>query len=127
MPDGHNKNKHPSEIKSEAIPLENAEKMEALDDEIRDMVRSVITEIRPYVDAARIKQMFFDQMPNIMNGSRMQEVTSQARKKYENAVKVMRGHYADYADRISQQEFDEVIDDELRKVSDEIEKVVNRC
>ena len=40
--------------------------------EVRDMVRSVITEIRPYVDAARIKQMFFDQMPNIMNGSRMQ-------------------------------------------------------
>ena len=55
MPDGHNKNKHPSEIKSEAIPLDKAEKMEALDEELRDMVRSVITTVRPYVDAARIR------------------------------------------------------------------------
>lgn len=59
MPDGK---KQPSEIKSEAIvasseaiPLEKAEKMEALNDELRDMVRSIITTVRPYVDAARIR------------------------------------------------------------------------
>mgnify|MGYP003289550938 CR=1 FL=1 len=98
MPDGK---KPTSEIKSEAvsgetIPLENAEKMEALNEvnfdeemtehakmkqaygSIHELVESILIQVRPYVDAANVQKMFYNQMPSIMTGSRMQEVVAQA-------------------------------------------------
>jgi hypothetical protein len=125
MPDGQNK--QPSEIKSEAIPLDKAEQMQLLDDELRDMVRSIITTVRPYVDAARIRQMFFDHTPSIPNGSRMQEVTQKARDKFNGAVQLIMGQWTDYEDRISKEEYEEIVSDELRKQVVEIEPVIKRC
>lgn len=89
MPTGR---KPPSEIKSEAIPLENAEKMEAASMEaltehakmkqayesIHELVESILIQVRPYVDAANVQKMLYNQMPSIMTGSRMQEVVAQA-------------------------------------------------
>ena len=124
MPDG---NKPPSEIKSEAIPLDKAEKIEALNEELRDMVRSVITTIRPYVDAARIRQMFYDHTPSIPNGSMMQEMTQKARDKFNGAVQMIMGQWTDYEDRISKEEYEEIVSDELRKQVTEIEPVISRC
>ena len=90
MPDGQNK--QPSEIKSEAIPLDKAEQMEQLMDNemtdhakmkqayesIHELVESILIQVRPYVDAANVQKMFYNQMPSIMTGSRMQEVVAQA-------------------------------------------------
>ena len=128
MPDGKflKKQKPPSEIKSEAIPLDKAEKIEALNDELRDMVRSVITTVRPYVDAARIQRMFYEQMPSIMTGSRMQEVVAQAQAKYENAIVILHGKWEDYEDRISKEDYNEIIDDELRKQTEDFDKILYR-
>lgn len=89
MPDGQNKK--PIEIKSEAIPLSAAEQMELMDNDltehakmkqayesIHELVESILIQVRPYVDAANVQKMFYNQMPSIMTGSRMQEVVSQA-------------------------------------------------
>lgn len=129
MPDGKflPKQKPPIEIKSEAIPLDKAEQMQLLDDELRDMVRSIITTVRPYVDAARIRQMFFDHTPSIPNGLRMQEVTQKARDKFNCAVQMIMGQWKDYEDRISKEEYEEIVSDELRKQVVEIEPVIKRC
>lgn len=124
MPDG---TKQSSEIKSEAIPLDKAEQMQLLDDELRDMVRSIITTVRPYVDAARIRQMFYDHTPSIPNGSRMQEMTQKARDKFNGAVQMIMGQWKDYEDRISKEEYEEIVSDELRKQVVEIEPVIKRC
>lgn len=123
MPDG---TKQPSEIKSEAIPLDKAEQMQLLDDELRDMVRSIITTVRPYVDAARIQRMFYEQMPSIMTGSRMQETVSKAQTKYENAIVILHGKWEDYEDRISKEDYNEIIDDELRKQTEDFDKILYR-
>lgn len=123
MPDG---TKQPSEIKSEAIPLEKAEQMQLLDDELRDMVRSIITTVRPYVDAARIKCMFYEQMPSIMNDSRMQNAVAKAKAKYENAIVILRGKWEDYNDKLSKEDYFEIIDDELRKQTEDFDKILYR-
>ena len=91
------------------------------------MVRSIITTVRPYVDAARIRQMFYDHTPSIPNGSRMQEVTQKARDKFNGAVQMIMGQWTDYEDRISKEEYEEIVSDELRKQVVEIEPVIKRC
>lgn len=91
------------------------------------MVRSIITTVRPYVDAARIRQMFYDHTPSIPNGSRMQEVTQKARDKFNGAVQMIIGQWKDYEDRISKEEYEEIVFDELRKQAVEIEPVIKRC
>ena len=136
MPDGK---KQPSEIKSEAIPLDKAEQMQLLDDEMTDhakmkqayesiheLVESILIQVRPYVDAANVQKMFYNQMPSIMTGSRMQEVVAQAQAKYENAVSQIRGHWIEFKDIMTQGEYNEIIDDELRKQAQDIEKSLYR-
>lgn len=91
------------------------------------MVRSIITTVRPYVDAARIRQMFFDHTPSIQNGSRMREVTQKARDKFNGAVQMIMGQWTDYQDRVSREEYEEIVSDELRKQVVEIEPVIKRC
>ena len=90
MPD---EQKQPIEIKSEAIPLSKAEQMEEEKpeseitehakmkqayDSIHELVESILIQVRPYVDAANVQKMFYNQMPSIMTGSRMQEVVARA-------------------------------------------------
>lgn len=136
MPDGK---KPPSEIKSEAIPLDKAEQIEELNDELTDhakmkqayesiheLVESILIQVRPYVDAANVQKMFYNQMPSIMTGSRMQEVVAQAQAKYENAVVQIRGNWTEFKDIMTQAEYNEIIDDELRKQAQDIEKILYR-
>lgn len=53
-------------------------KMKQAYESIHELVESILIQVRPYVDAANVQKMFYNQMPSIMTGSRMQEVVAQA-------------------------------------------------
>ena len=96
----------------------------ALLEEVRDMVKSIITTVRPKVDAARISQMFFENMPSDYTSQRARRNTLKAKACLENAIVLIRGGWKDFD--IPQEVFDATVDDELSIQLRDINEVVEK-
>lgn len=93
---------------------------------IRQMVKDIITSVKPFVDAARISQMFFEHMPSEYTSQRARRNTLKAREHVSNAICLIRGNINDYVGKLTQEQFDSIVDDALRVQLFDVNEVINR-
>lgn len=83
-------------------------------DEVVSMVKSVISSVMGWIDGIRVARQFYDRSPSVITGSRRQEAEKKACPQICRAIEVIRGHYADYADRLTKEKYDEIVDVALK-------------
>ena len=83
-------------------------------DEITSMVKSVISSVMGWVDGIRVARQFYDRNPSVRTGSRRQEAEQKACPQIRRAIEVIRMHYSDYADRLTKEKYDEIVDVALK-------------
>ena len=54
-------------------------------------------------------------------------MTKKAREDCNRVISLIRGHYEDYKEVLSNEEYTEMVDDELRKQMADIDPVIGRC
>ena len=97
---------------------------EAVVEDVREFVRSVITGVRPSVDSARISQMFFDNMPSDYTSQRARRNTLKAKEKLDGALMLIQGSAVDFD--LPQEIYEKVVNDELAIQLRDINEVVEK-
>lgn len=83
-------------------------------DEVVSMVKSVISSVMGWIDGIRVARQFYDRNPSVITGSRRREAEQKASPQIRRAIEVIRGHYPDYADRLTKEKYDEIVDVALK-------------
>lgn len=83
-------------------------------DEVVSMVESVISSVMGWIDGIRVARQVYDRNPSVITGSRRQEAEQKACPQIRRAIEVIRSHYGDYADRLPQDKYDEIVDVALK-------------
>lgn len=83
-------------------------------DEVVSMVKSVISSVMGWIDGIRVARQFYDRNPSVITGSRRQDAEQKACPQICRAIEVIRSHYSDYADRLPQDKYDEIVDVALK-------------
>ena len=83
-------------------------------DEVVSMVKSVISSVMGWIDGIRVARQVYDRNPSVITGSRRQEAEQKACPQISRAIEVIRCHYADYADRLPHDKYDEIVDVTLK-------------
>ena len=83
-------------------------------DEVVSMVKSVISSVMGWIDGIRVARQFYDRNPSVITGSRRKEAEQKACPQIRRAIEIIRCHYSDYADRLPQDKYDEIVDVALK-------------
>lgn len=83
-------------------------------DEVVSMVKSVISSVMGWIDGIRVARQFYDRNPSVITGSRRQDAEQKACPQICRAIEIIRCHYSDYADRLTKEKYDEIVDVALK-------------
>lgn len=83
-------------------------------DEVVSMVKSVISSVMGWIDGIRVARQFYDRNPSVITGSRRREAEQKACPQICRAIEVIRSHHSDYADRLTKEKYDEIVDVALK-------------
>lgn len=83
-------------------------------DEVVSMVKSVISSVMGWIDGIRVARQVYDRNPSVATGSRRHDAEQKACPQIRRAIEVIRSHHSDYADRLPQDKYDEIVDVTLK-------------
>ena len=83
-------------------------------DEVVSMVKSVISSVMGWIDGIRVARQVYDRNPSVITGSRRKEAEQKACPQIRRAIEVIRSHHSDYADRLTKEKYDEIVDVALK-------------
>ena len=83
-------------------------------DEVVSMVKSVISSVMGWIDGIRVARQFYDRNPSVITGSRRKDAEQKACPQICRAIEIIRCHYSDYADRLTKEKYDEIVDVALK-------------
>ena len=107
------------EVSALVEPLRNNENLPpeiegCVYDEITSMVKSVISSVMGWIDGIRVARQFYERSPSVITGSRRKEAEQKAIPQICRAISVIRMHHSDYADKVTKEKYDEIVDVALK-------------